>query len=347
MGLTPFNNPKKDSFYGYNMADGLRHFRADLGASDSQIVHVAHIGTSIVFGTNSTDTANKSIVGRLRTLLQAKYGACGEGFVDPKDSRWVFTGTWTDGGSGISAKYKRCSDANGTSKMTITLIGTRFDVVYAVNGGGGTVTVKVDTVAQGTTINTNGTLAFGNIQSYTGFTNASHTIEIFAPPSGACWIEGIIAYTDTKGIMLHKLGAPSTKTSDWLPTYQTTGTNNLAPSLVIMELGVNDCAGAVDLTTFYNNLKTIVATNITGSPSILFHLNHIGTTTPNWANYVPIYYRLADELNAAVFSVYDKWGRSWATADGLGLMGATHDVIHPGDKGYYDIAMGLAKHLAS
>ncbi|MCX8132029.1 MAG: SGNH/GDSL hydrolase family protein [Clostridia bacterium] len=337
---------KSDSNFGYNMAEALRKYRADLGEIDTKIIHILFLGDSIVNGTNTSDPVTKSIAGRLRHILQNQYGACGEGFIDVDDPRWVSVGSWSKADYGFGGHMKFATGTSNTLAITVNC--NAFDIVYHKWGGGGNVSVTVDGVAQ-TALNCTGTDTFGNRQRYSGFSNGSHTIVLTAPASNRGDIEGIIPYTDTKGIMVHRVGIPGILSSGWTKPQSSVGWNNLGISLAIVEVGINDCKTGTGVDTLKNNLITIV-NNIrtqTPQPSVLFQVNNRQKAFAGneWVNYMSVYYQLADQFSAACFDVSKKWGGTWELPDSLGLWGSSHDDIHPGDKGAYDIAIGLSKHL--
>lgn len=343
----------------YNAENGLRNFRVALASAGTKPLNIACVGDSITYGYYASDYTNKSWVGRLRTLLQSKYGNMGTGWMplpspnSPDSNPWTFTGWYQILGQGVAGEFYQSNGAGNT--VTLTFTGTQLSVVYSTGGGGAsTSTVKIDgtTVAP---INFSGSNAYGNVQTYTGLTAGSHTLQI-TTASGLSWIEGAIAL-DTSGgsnnCVVHRVGRPSALSRDFYSTASrlVSALNN--PNLVILAFGINDSNPSVtDLPSYYSNMGTIISAFQAQNASVLLLAYPIGNISGQWlSNYqtvIAMQYQLADQYNCALLDLNPRW-QSWTSAQALGLYGdgtldglSGSDTWHPSDVGHRDIANAIA-----
>jgi lysophospholipase L1-like esterase len=247
---------------------GLNRTRAAFLTGTADIVT---IGDSITEGSGATTDANrwarKLVDNNLRSLYQPIGITGGRGFEIP----WHTGGTaafdpWTNSGgtqlidTGLALKAYQL-DSSG-DQMSATFIGTRIDVFWRRTTTGGTVNVTIDGGAP-TSINCNGVDTPGQHTSFSGLSDAAHTI-VIAWVSGTDIIEGVFVYRgdEASGIRLWSGGhggwtaVAEGKDADWAQTLL--AIPNL--STVIIELGINDRTANTTPAVVVASLEAIVTT---------------------------------------------------------------------------------------
>lgn len=122
------------------------------------------------------------------------------------------------------------------------------------------------------------------------------------------------------------------------------------PDLLLLELGINDCAAATSLTNYHTQLDRFCQAARRGAPdaSLLFLVPWFGNglstdvapgqaNASAWAQYVGVITQLAQAYSAALVNIHARWG---ATPLAQGLCAAATD-LHPTDAGHADIAQTL------
>lgn len=263
--------------------------RIEGGVSGAQCV-VACIGDSWFERLLSTG----GIVQALRTLLIAKWGDAGLGWVDFLSCAASTTGTYslgwtlTKAGTWVPDDQTVNSHGVGIGHMTTSDIATPASFTLAsggnVNGmvlqyykqiGGGTFRHKMD--AGGfTTVDTDAAVGIGTV-TYTGLSTAAHTLlaETTVAGSQGLMLIGADLKLDAAGVRVHKIGNGGASSADYTQVDATiwqAGLAALAPNLVIVLLGTNDKTANMVPGTFATNLHTMVSRIRAAVPlaSILF-----------------------------------------------------------------------------
>lgn len=357
---------KLNNHGGYNIQNGLKNFKFAVADVDRNPIKIACVGDSVFFGNYSSDVFNTSLVSRLRTIMQNKYGNCGFGFygvpytgMPASTSKWALTGTWTyNSGNGVSGKWL---NANGTGNTaTITFTGTSCDLVYlqttSGSTSGATVTIDGVTVATPNFKSAGGTI-WGLKQSYTGLSSGSHTLVLTGASDGQVYIEGLIAYnpiaTTPKGCYVHNLGTPTRKANEYA-LQSTTRANMFTPHLAIIEFSINDARASS--TTYYSDMSSLITSfqNVGASVMLLplYAINDTTTIVSNYNTMIQQMYQLCDQYNCCLVDINQRWNNDFTFASNNGLMGNTDwsgnsstDAWHPSDKGHRDIANAIAMNL--
>jgi hypothetical protein len=128
----------------------------------------------------------------------------------------------------------------------------------------------------------------------------------------------------------------------------------MQPHLLILELGINDCAGTQNGTDYQTALRRLFQAVRKGRPnaSILIHAicnpdANVSDNTSNlflpanWPAWVGPMYSFAQMYNCAVLNTHAKWGET-PVANGFMSVAAN---AHPLDAGHQDIANDLLKVL--
>lgn len=347
--------------YGYNIDKGLSKYKSRLKNTSTQKVKVYCIGESNTRGEYSSDEVNKSWVGVMKSSLQKQFGNAGEGFISIYEGalssgtkpRWTLGNGWSVSG----ASNELTSNVGGfggcfgisnknTSPVSLTFTGTDLELLYAKAKEGGTAVVTIDGKRVGT-INCLGEAAsFSHRVSYSGLTNATHSLVITPNTTSNIFIEGAIASLDKKGIEVDKI-AISSKMASYFTTDLTKEIWNSSqePDLVLLSFGINEAgnkvsvekykASMIDLVTYWQGRGSNVCLISNQKPTDLW--------TTNWPAYVASLYEIADTYNTGVIDIYKAYFKDYTAAQKSGLFGmAINDysggsgtnTAHPSDKGY-------------
>jgi lysophospholipase L1-like esterase len=347
--------------YGYNIDRGLSKYKSRLKNTSTQKVKIYCIGESNTRGEYSSDEVNKSWVGVMKSSLQKQFGNAGEGFISIYEGalpsgtkpRWTLGNGWSVSG----ASNELTSNVGGfggcfgisnknTSPAVLTFTGTDLDLLYAKAKNGGTAVVTIDGKRVGT-INCLGEVAsFSHRVSYSGLTNAVHSLVITPYTTSNVFIEGAFASLNKNGIEVDKM-AISSKEASYFTTNLTKEIWNTsqAADLVLLSFGINDAgnkvsvkdykASMIDLVTYWQKRGSSVCLVSNQKPTDLW--------TTNWPAYVSSLYEIADTYNTGVIDIYKAYFEDYTTAQKVGLFGmAINDysggsgtnTAHPSDKGY-------------
>jgi lysophospholipase L1-like esterase len=364
---------EKKNKFGYNLNNGLFNYRVALSNVQNQVVRVYCIGDSITRGEYASNEPTKSWVGQLRTGLQSQYGGSGEGFIGAYEAslpapvnRWTLGAGWEVMASngGMGNYWIDNVSATNVAATSIPFNGTSVRILYAKTIDGGTADIKVDGVSKGTVdCHVLSGTDFSKYFDVTGLASGAHTLTITPTGNGKVFFEGIIeGGAASSGIHVYRMGRSSWKVSDWANggsaqprTFQRWG--SLPPNLAIIALGMNDVK-TVDVNTYKTNMGILISQlkSIGASVVILAYFQPSSGWVANstWESYVNAMYSLADQYDCGLIDMYAAWGKSYTTAQSLGLFGpATNDysgssgtnIAHPGDKGYNYIAQTIKPYL--
>ncbi len=237
--------------------------------------------------------------------------------------------------------------SNGTSGAVLSFAPTgpvdTFDIYYAA--GFGSMTASVDGGAASAAFPTSGS---GMIkQTISAGSLGTHTLALTTTSTTSVYLIGIVGYSTTSPkVSLLNMGWASAETTDWvlstggfnpLPALET-----LAPDLVLIVLGGNDCAKGVPTATTLANLNTMVSGLLPTSDvalATLFPQNPASSTYPSatLANQAAVNQQIYSVAMANDLPVIDLSYRfkSWSAASALGEV---YNDLHPNNLGYNDIA---------
>lgn len=241
--------------------------------------------------------------------------------------------------------------------LTYSLVGDSADILWAGAPGNGTFSWKVD--AGGTT----------NISTSTAFNPAAvthislgsagaHTLTITNVSGGPTYVTGVIEYNGdfAAGIQVHDCGFSGSTTGFWTPAGgNTSGAASLpalSPSLIVIELGVNDKASGITAAQAAANITTVIAATraaLTVPPPFLllaaYNAAQDGPTTPaQWAAYVQAMYGVASADSQVDMLDLTLRMPSTSAANTWNLYNA--DGIHPVNSGHQMIADALCQFLS-
>lgn len=348
---------------GYNIEAGLQHWREAIADIDSNPTTIAIIGDSITFGAFASDILNTSWQGRMRNALQTKLGNVGIGSYPIIAASQTVTVPWTmanwnvlsPGSGGVFGRW--ATNPNGTSlTASVTFTGTSCDLIYgtASPGASSGVTVTIDGNAVTVPDFNSASEVWGNVQSYTGLTAASHTLDITTGTAGQVYLEGLIAYDPASsapyGCYVIPFATPGAVTADFTP-YAAKHVSISGAQLYIIALGVNDSLNSVTVAEYMTNMGTLISAYQAAGASVLLLICEPVNGDPQWPQFVEAQYQLAQEYNCALVDIYKRWGSAYVNT--TGMYGTSNDYsgnagtdgIHPSNKGHRDIANALVRQL--
>ena len=358
-------------------AAALLPFSAGLANRHYARCNVVCIGDSISEGQGATQVDRRWIA-RLRDNLRTRHQTTGvsgggRGFLGAA-STGEFSFTWpatlagspTQGSTlGPKSQFVQLSASGHT--ITYTLNGDSTDIMWTQVPFGGTFSWRVDGGST-TNVSTNGgAIVDGMLTHISLGSSGAHTL-VLAWVSGSSNIDGVIEFNGdyALGLQVHDAAHYGWQTSNWV-TATAGGTASpakaiaqLAPSAVIITLGVNDQFSGVAPATFQSSLTTIIAqlraVMTVPYPAIVLNMlppriNQSSYAYP-WSQYVSAAWTVASSDTAgptggSIVSVID-------FTLGPTMMGADTDVhggwaagdeVHPSDKGHGLIADTVAAFL--
>lgn len=358
---------------------------AGLAGRLSARCNVVCLGDSITEGQHADGPPSNGFenrwLARLRDMLRSRYptqgltgggrgfiGAAGTGeFSYPwpaTTSQALLTGGW----AGPKGKFVQLNGAG--QSITFNLVGDSADVMWTQVPFGGTFSWAVDN-GPATSVPTNGgSIADGKITHVSLGSRGSHKL-VLSWVSGRSNIDGVVEYNGdfSSGIGVHDAGHYGFQTSSWVSTLNGGSAGGsaaaiaaLAPSAVIITLGVNDQYLGVDPATFQSRLQTIITdlqARLPG-PYPTFLLNMLpprygqSTFAYPWSQYITAAENIAATDTSgpggtSVVAVMDfTAGPSMPGADtdvyGFWERG---DPVHPTNKGHQRIADCLTEFLTT
>ncbi len=345
-----------DAFY-----DGLA--RAEAGASDGRVAIVQ-------FG--DSHTAGDSFTGRLRHVLQKKFGDAGRGFLLPglpfagymaEDAIYGSTGAWhaenglyrTSHGPFGMAGFRVHADAPNA----IAWVGTcatcetgrsasRIAVLYRKAAGAGQLAIQVDggewqlvdTAADDTSSAAPGMFSLE-------LTDAQHKVAVRPAGNGAVDVIGMVLERDQPGVIVDSLGVVSARAAhieswDWRDLGAQLATRD--PRLVIFAYGTNEIDMGTSPAQLEAQLVTLIARArkaapqasilVLGPPDMAKYAFGAWRTPSNLQPLVAAERRAAFRGGAAFFDVYGAMGGA-NHIDRFHAEGlASRDRVHLTDRGY-------------
>ena len=354
--------------HNWHLTDQLPHFIAALAGGTARVVA---LGDSITRGFGSAEsgwTQTSYPVELAQALASAGIPAQSDGFLGDggfysfgTDNRVTLVGgaQWNGGVVDAGGPALSTAAAGDGFDFTLNWPGSYDRVTLSyVDAGGGRAGVSVDGAPVAT-------LAFGNTGNTVAVTlnvpaGAHTTLSVRQTGAAPTYIQGAAFWSSTRrqiqvlnaGIGGWTSGAANTSvcqggyaTGSACGFGQTAGVAALSPSLVIVNLGVNDMLQGVPTATIVANIDAIVTTLQTAGSDVMLMVPQ-----PTGA---PEYIAGIDALRVALkalaerrnLPLVDLWKtyRSFDALSAAGLMGS--DTIHPDSTLYADIADGLVRKL--
>lgn len=321
---------------------------AQLGTRQARILWV---GDSLFEGYGATARSQR-IIEKTTAKIRARYGAPGSGagylppyytptftIADPATTTGATTTLYGQGARAVILDPGEYVQWAGLSTDAV-------DVVYRRSSGSGTLTVSIDGVNQGTTINASGTTAPGMMQRYT-MTAGTHTVRVTASGSTTV-VEGLTVYSgDTASGVVSWDSSHTAYSSNDYGSEQTGAWGRIAPDLVIYDLINNNfLEGGPNPTTAANDFANYVAALPSNTTVVVMtgpNANGLSGTVGGFTyqNYVDAIKAKAPLVGAVVMETaalhptnFDSAG--WIYTDGL----------HPNATGYDNLATWLDQFLA-
>lgn len=343
----------------------LLPFYATLAGRNSARCIIAQIGDSITEGSYATALGVSDTPARLQSALRTRFPvagvAGGRGWIPAGNNTTSATPLFTLAGTpgqftGWGPSFQFVNLNSATTKATVTLTGTSFDILCIQQSGQGVGYYKIDG-GTAVTFNTSGsTVDAAKVVSQAALTAGSHTVEIGWSSGGPVYLEGVWEYNqdETKGINVVRGGYSGSSTGTWLGGggYQWNAIQSLNPALIVIQLGTNDAntAGAnLSSAQYKTNLQSMI-TNLraaaTTPPPIVLSLVHQPSTTTGvtlrepWANYATAAQSIANGDSAVVFVNHSIRMPAGGATNTYSLYSA--DGVHPSDRGYSFIAETFA-----
>lgn len=355
---------------------------AGLAARLSTRCNIVCLGDSITEGQGAQGPPSSGFenrwLARLRDMLRSRYptqghSGGGRGFIGVAGTgeltfTWPATASQPLGTGTAGPKAKFLQLAGAGQSITFSLVGDAADIMWTQVPFGGTFSWAVDG-GPATKVSTNGgSLVDGKLTHIALGARGSHKL-VLSWVSGQGNIDGVIEYNGdyTSGVQVHDAGHYGAQTSTWVSALNGGAAGSsaaaiaaLAPSAVIITLGVNDQAVGVDPATFQSNLQTIISDlkATLASPYPTFLLNMLpprvgqSTFTYPWSQYI------AAAKNVAAADTSGPGGTSVVAVMDFtaapSMPGADTDVynfwrpsdrVHPSNKGHQRIADSLAEFL--
>lgn len=268
----PFFDPSGQAMATFHAA--LRN--AEMGQGQAKIV---------VYG--ASHVASDTYTGRLRRLLQERFGDAGHGFVLPakpwryyrhRDVRIDGTLTWwadwvgktggrKDGYYGVAGVSIASSSTDDYASVSTTLDNPQgravssFTVFYLKQPGGGTMDLRLD----GKLVRRVATSSLIHEPGYEvlSMTDGGHKLEIFPAGDGEIRVFGVAMDRETPGVRLDALGvngARAVSHLEWNDALYAEHIQKRSPDLIVLAYGTNE-SGDTDhpIEDYEDNFRRVVA----------------------------------------------------------------------------------------
>lgn len=301
----------------------------------------------VLFGDSFFQLHGQKIANRLNAMFNTTGSS---DFHRPNANLWqpwtTFTGTITDNDHGLGSYGGTLST---TQEGTLTATCDGFILSYDVQKtGGADMNIYIDNVLQTTINTTDGSITpsieSGRLWTSSALTYGSHTLKVTRSGTGTVKIGGSL-YTNgnlTKGVQVWNAGHGGW----WAATFnadQSTfqAVKNLAPALVLVQLGTNDWDYGVNdgnstaQANFLSNLTTLVQQLKTDNPltsiALIAPYAASGRSATYWPDFVQIIKDVAASEEVGYIDIYESMGDIGDTYDDYDL--GSGDQVHPTSKG--------------
>jgi lysophospholipase L1-like esterase len=221
----------------------------------------------LLIGDSNTEAASR-LYTPLKTYLANSATNNSIGWVGFADQVAVSNLTIVEGGtwatstyvSGLSLASKVSSTAAST--LTIATSSSTYNICrihYRITPGGGTFSWNMDG-GGATSVSTSGTAGTG-VVTISGLANTTHSL-VLTVVSGTVELYGMVADANEVGVQIYKAGRSASTTANWATNTVTTtwkqGLKDVAPDLVIVQLGSNDVFFGNTVASYRTNLRAVV-----------------------------------------------------------------------------------------
>jgi lysophospholipase L1-like esterase len=279
----------------------------------------------------------------------------GTGWVSPanaedslaKDSRFTFTGTWSQ--TGVPQGYLYSSTNGSSVTFTSDLPGTIVEVAYGAISGA--FTVSIDGTSPVTVTPPGVGSATPSKYTVTGLLDTTHTVTVTLSSSSLTQIFFVNVY-DTGGLQIHNMALSGMTANAWAAEAsgsrsQAVNRLGLTPDVVHIALGVNDLNYSATLGGNGSATATRIGTIMNSWPNAdiilygqLAPSSSASVPTPptnaTWSAYIDLLYGISDARDVPLIDLYQRSGGSYSAANTNGLMG---DSIHPSKTAQADWAL--------
>lgn len=315
------------------------------------------IGNSIAYGTTASPAFSGGFVSKLRTALDAKYGAAGTGIVYPidtalaDDTRIVESGAWSIL-SNVGAFNVGCRTSSTlTNTWSFGAVTCDSFTFYLIAGGttSNTLTLAIDGGAAQTFTSPAGGEVLWKITKSAG-SLGSHTC-VLTVTGGQIYVIGVEGTIgSTSGIRVSRCAKGGTylgvqAASNNFDTIKagrydsmTTGFDMSTPDLTVLFFETNEYLQQVPLADYLTGLTSVVnRARQTGDIMLCTTVPPQNTAlTIPLSSYTATIYAAADALDVPVIDVTDRWA-SYAVSNAApySIYG---DGNHPNTRGHWDLA---------
>lgn len=322
------------------------------------------IGDSITEGAGASTRANRYIE-KMQSILRGDYPtagvAGGEGYVSSMNISTSFVTGWSyagniagDGTFGFGHRTAVIKNPDGALSRSVS--GTSIEIAFSratstgsfgvYLDGSATAALIVDTAVGGTS-----TAQDDGRASLSLGTRGVHTVQLKWVSGGDCYIGGLWVYDQDEitGIRVTESGQEGSNSGQWSTAVNSnayTLSNNmaeLAPDLVIIELGANDMIQGLSSASYKTNIQTLIA-QVRGAlnpdPTIMLVAAYQlqADYTEPWSNYVAKLSEIVvSDPTIAFLDLSAIMPRAGATSDLI-----FSDGVHPSDVGHDFIARTIA-----
>lgn len=342
-----------DTWSIYNPQGGPA-FRTMMQNITAQRMRVLHIGDSESrsYPPTPTQYGQASVATRVRAAVAAKGLPVGTGMVVPTDTsglldwRWTKPASWAFNTASADGPFMFSSTANAQLTFVSDVAGTVVDVL--TYGNTAAFTVTIDGVSKGAIVPSGA--GSPQLISFTGLSNATHTVVITNPSTGTSYVIGA-SVRSTVGFEMTTMGQSGVQTSVWLPSYGGTFglwsvlNTGISPDVVVVTLGANEMLGAVPVATYKTRMMDLLD-NIWGSGRVPvlstaapIQVGYNSVTQAQFDSFMSCQYDLADFYDIPLIDVPHRLGGTWSAANTSGWMS---DQVHPNSAGYQRVADCLA-----
>jgi lysophospholipase L1-like esterase len=263
-----------DHLFPWNLRDwNAQIAKIITGTASSQAIIVV-LGDSWV---------NNTTAGTIANDLKARFGDAGVGWIDAVNYSDIQLpgvtvsrlGTWVDvtktsAAVGVDLSHTTSLDVATPGSYSIAATANTFKIHYLKQAGGGTFTWSIDGGAA-TSVNTSNATTVFATTTISSLTSESHTLAITVTVAGTAGVTimGVDAQRTQNGVRVHLLRSSGSETATWTQVNATiweAGITALAPNLVGIMLGMNDCNHNVVPATYKSNLSTLATRALVAMP---------------------------------------------------------------------------------
>jgi len=242
------------------------------------------------------------------------------GWVGFSDTPPVSDVTIVKGGTWATSTYEEgfslASEVSSTAASTLTIASssTTYNICrihYRVQAGGGTFSWNMDG-GGATNVSTSGTEGTG-VVTISGLSNTTHSL-VITVVSGTVELYGMVAEVNEVGVRIYKAGRDASTAANWATNVVSNNwkqaLTDIAPDLVVVQLGSNDVFFGNTTASYNTNLRTIVGaikTTLGDTVDVLLIAcaDHGAETTDNNGEFRDITRQVAYDSSCTYLSLFD------------------------------------------